>query len=192
MSRYLILMLIVMTLMSCSSGAKRMDANEDIVADSGGITRQELDRAAGAMAARIGKYFEENPRTEGILVAFLPTKNETSEMIPTDYFDNRFVSELIKQKIYTVKRNTRQDAMKEIALSHSGMTANQLSIGNMRVPNFFIQSRIDENMYMHDGDRIMEQTINVELIDVESQIAIWNQRVVYRKQAANRRRGAEW
>jgi len=179
------------TMVSCASGAQRVDLKQDLVADSGGITRSELEQSASQFALQISQYFKKNPRSEGIFIAHLPTKNQTSEMIPTEFFDSKFVSELTKNGIFTVRTNQRQMAMKELAFSQSGMTSNALSIGNMKSPNFFIRTIITEAMFNVKGARIMEQTVSVELVEVETQIAIWSDSAVFRKKAASRG-GASW
>jgi hypothetical protein len=176
---------------SCASGGSRVDTRTDLVADSGGITRSELEQSATDFAAKIAQYFKKNPRSEGVFVAHLPTKNQTSEMIPTEFFDSKFVSELTNNGIFTVRTNQRKLAMKELAFSQSGMTSNALSIGNMKSPNFFVRTSITEAMFNVKGDRIMEQTVSVELVEVETQLAIWSDRMVFRKKAASRG-GATW
>lgn len=176
---------------SCATGAKRLDLNMDLVSDSGGLTRQELEKAAIRFGTEIGTYFKENPREEGVFVAHFPTKNNTTEQIATEFFDNTFVSSLIKNQIFTVRTNTREKSINEISFSLSGMTSNRLSLGKMKSPNFFVRCDIDENIFSVSGDRIVEQTVNIELVEVETNIAIWNERVSYRKQAV-KSRGVGW
>lgn len=178
--------------LSCSSGAKRLDLDKDLVSDTGGLTRQELEKAAIRFGNEIGQYFRDNPREEGVFVAHFPTKNNTTEQIPTEFFDNTFVSTLIKNNIFTVRTNTREDSIKEITFSMSGMTQNRLSLGKMKSPNFFVRCDIDENIFTVRGNRIVEQTINIELVEVETNIAIWNERVAYRKQAVRGNKGVGW
>lgn len=183
-------MMLIVLMVSCASGAKRLDTETDLVSDTGGITRQEMEKAAVKFAGKIGSYFKEENR-EDIFIAFFPTKNDTSEMIPTEFFDNRFVAALIKEGIFTVRTETRDRSLKEIRFSQSGLAANNLELGRMTSPNYFVSCKIGENMYLSGGERIVEQAIDVELVDVESQIAVWSDRVVYRKQAAERG-GAGW
>ncbi len=182
---------ILQNTLSCASGAERVDLKQDLVSDSGGLSRAELEQAASEAAGKIALYFKENPMPDGIFVAHLPTKNETSEMIPTEFFDSKFVSELLKKGIFTVRTNQRQLSMKEIAFSQSGMTSNMLSIGNMKSPNFFVRTVISEAMMNVRGRRIMEQTVSVELVSVETQIAVWSDSTAFRKKAAERG-GATW
>lgn len=190
----LLMMLILFSLfaISCASGAKRLDLETDLVSDTGGLTRQELEKAAKRFGDDIGKYFKENPREDGIFVAHFPTKNNTTEQIPTEFFDNSFVSQLIRNKIFTVRTNTREDSLKEISFSLTGMTSNRLSLGKMKSPNFFVRCDIDENIFTVRGKRIVEQTVNIELVEIETNIAIWNERVAYRKQAVRGNQGVGW
>ncbi len=171
---------------SCSSSGERLDTDSDLVSDSGGLTRTEMEKAANQFGGKIGTYFKENPAPGGIFVAFLPTKNDTSEMIPTDFFDRQFVSTLLKNRVFTVRVDKREKSLKEIQFSQSGLTRNQLNPGNMTSPNFYVDCVIREDMFMSGGKRIVEQTIDVQLIDVETQIAVWSERAAYRKKAASR------
>ncbi len=182
----------VSVLFSCATGARRLDVGTDLVSDSGGLTRYELEKSGKEFAGKISQYFEKNPREEGIFLAFYPTKNDTSEMIPTDFFDNQFVKELLAKRIYTVRTTARGRALEEIKLSQSGLTSNMLSLGNMTSPNFFVRTVIKENSYTSSGDRIVEQTVDVELVEVETQLVIWSDRSVYRKQAAGYRDSTGW
>ncbi len=193
MKRYCFLIVVLGSLgISCASGAKRLDLEKDLVSDTGGLTRQELERAAVRFGNEIGQYFKENPREEGIFVAHFPTRNNTTEQIATEFFDNTFVSTLIRNQIFTVRTNTREESLKEITFSLQGMTSNRLSLGKMKSPNFFVRCDIDENIFTVRGDRIVEQTINIELVEVETNVVIWNERVAYRKKAVRGNRGVGW
>lgn len=167
----------------CTSTPKRLDTNRDIVADTGELTRYELEKSATQMAKSIAEHFKNNPQKEGIFVALLPTKNDTSEQIPTDVFDNTLVNELRKAAIFTLRTETRSQALSEIKFSLTGLTEKELSIGKMKSPNFFIKTDIIENMFKHKGDKIVEQVVNIELIEVLTQVVVWSDKVVYRKKA---------
>lgn len=176
----------------CASTTKRLDANEDLTADSGELTRGELEKAAQVLAQKVKAHFDTHRSPEGIFVAFLPTKNETSEQLPVTVFDNRMVSELLNAKIYTVRVEDRSKALSEIAFSQTGATATGLSAGKMRSPNFFIQTEITENIFKSGGDRIVEQALNFELRSVETQLVVFSDRIVYRKKPRNQKGGLTW
>ncbi|TGN06562.1 penicillin-binding protein activator LpoB [Leptospira ilyithenensis] len=182
----------IVFILSCSSGAKRLDNNADYVADSGGLTSQELVRAAEKLADEIGVFFKENPQEAGVFVAHFPTRNDTSEQIQTELFDNAFVSKLIKNKVYTVRTKTREQSLNEIQFSLSGLTSNRLSIGKLKSPNYFVRADINENLFTADGEKIVEQSINIELVEVETTIAVWSEKVSYRKQAVRGNKGVGW
>jgi hypothetical protein len=131
----------------CASTTKRLDASEDMAADSGELTRGELERAAGVLAQKVADHFAANKPPGGIFVAFLPTKNDTSDQLPVNVFDNRVVGDLLKAKIYTVRVEDRNKALSEIAFGQTGATSNGVSAGNMKSPNFFIQTDITENIF---------------------------------------------
>ncbi len=192
MFKILTLIVSLFFLSTCSSGAKRLDLSADMVSDSGGLTSQELQISAEKLADEIGKFFKENPRDEGIFVAHFPTKNDTSEQIQTELFDNAFVSKLIKNKIFTVRTKTREQSLNEIQFSLSGMTSNRLSVGKLKSPNFFVRCEINENLFTADGEKIVEQSINIELVEVETTIAVWSEKVSYRKKAVRGNKGVSW
>lgn len=180
-----ILAISIVIFTGCSSTPKRLDKDEDLVADSGELTRWELEKAAKRMAKDIGKHFKKNPVKDGIFVALLPTKNDTSEQIATDMFDNNLVGELRKNKVFTIRTETRSQALSEIEFSMSGLAEKPLSLGKMKSPNFFVKVDITENMFKSSGDKIVEQVINIELIEVTTQIVHWSDKSVYRKQAVS-------
>ncbi|MDF3819841.1 penicillin-binding protein activator LpoB [Leptospira sp. 96542] len=184
--------LLIGFLLQCSSSPKRLDNNEDYISDSGGLTSQELVKAANKLADEIGVYFQENPREDGMFLAHYPTRNDTSEQIQTELFDNAFVSKLIKNKIFTVRTKTREQSLNEIQFSLSGLTSNRLSIGKLKSPNFFVRCDINENMFTSDGEKIVEQSINIELVEVETTIAVWSEKVSYRKLAVRGNKGVGW
>jgi len=192
MNKALISCFSIVLFLGCSSGAKRLDNNADYVADSGGLTSQELVRAAEKLADEIGVFFKENPQEAGVFVAHFPTRNDTSEQIQTELFDNAFVSKLIKNKVYTVRTKTREQSLNEIQFSLSGLTSNRLSIGKLKSPNYFVRADINENLFTADGEKIVEQSINIELVEVETTIAVWSEKVSYRKQAVRGNKGVGW
>jgi hypothetical protein len=178
--------------LSCASGAKRLDLDTDMVSDTGGLTDQELELAAKKFSEKVAQYFKENPHPEGIFVAFYPTKNETSEQIPTEFFDDPFVSDLRKKNIFTVKVEERNKALSEIQFSNSGLTSNRLSLGKMKSPNFFVKCKINENAFTVKGEKIVEQVLNIEFTEVETQIVQLNEKYKYRKQAVRGNKGVGW
>lgn len=181
-----------LALPGCASTTRRLDASEDIAADSGELTRGELEKAAQSLAQKVKLHFDAHRPPEGIFVAFLPTKNETSEQLPVNVFDNRIVGDLLGAKIYTVRVEDRSKALSEIAFSQTGATANGISAGKMRSPNFFIQAEITENVFKSGGDRIVEQVLNFELRSVETQLVAFSDRIVYRKKPRNQKGGVTW
>ena len=163
-----------------------------MTADSGELTRGEMEKAAATLAQKVAAHFTANKPAKGIFVAFLPTKNDTSDQLPVNVFDNRVVGDLLAAKIYTVRVEDRNKALSEIAFSQTGATANGLSGGNMRSPNFFIQAEITENLFKSGGDRIVEQVLNFELRSVETQLVVFSDRIVYRKKPRNQKGGVTW
>ena len=181
---FVILIPLVGLFSSCTSFAKRIDSNKDLVADTGELTRYELEKSAGIFSQKIVEYFKVNPKEGGVFVAFLPTKNETSESLPTKVFDNTVLQKLREQGIFTISVRNRQSALKEFEFAQTGLSDGNLSVGKLKSPNFFIKSRIDENIFRHGGDKIVEQVINLELSEIETLIVHWSDKITYRKKAA--------
>ena len=170
---------------SCKSVAKRLSADQDLVADTGELTRYELEKSAVRLARGIVEEFRKNPREAGVFIAFLPTKNETSESLPTGVFDDTLIQELRKNKIFTVSVKNRKEAIKEFEFNQTGLTDGALSIGRLKSPNFFVRCRIDENIFRHGGEKIVEQIIHVELTEIETLVVTWSNKVIYRKKAVS-------
>ncbi|MCB1143368.1 MAG: penicillin-binding protein activator LpoB [Leptospiraceae bacterium] len=179
--KYLSMLILLSMLATCSSGAKRLDSDSDMVSDTGGLTRTEMEEAARIITQKIAVYFKKNPSSEGIFVALTPTKNETSEQLPTDVFDNALVQEMIKNKIYTLRTEKRQDQLKEIKISQQ--MGSDFDLGDLKSPNYFIRSRIDENMFRSDGKKIVEQILNVEFIQISSLAVAVSEKQTFRKKA---------
>jgi len=192
LSTFFLLGVVLVFVTACTTTTKRLDATEDLAADSGELTRGELERAAGSLSQKVVAHFTANKPAKGIFVAFLPTKNDTSDQLPVNVFDNKVVGDLLAAKIYTVRVEDRNKALSEIAFSQTGATDSGISAGNMKSPNFFIQTDITENVFKAGGDRIVEQTLNFELRSVETQLVVFSDRVTYRKKPRNQKGGTTW
>ncbi|MCB1159386.1 MAG: penicillin-binding protein activator LpoB [Leptospiraceae bacterium] len=180
--KYLSLLFLLFSLIvSCSSGAKRLNEKKDLVADSGSLTRLEMEEAAVKLASSISKHFKKNKPAAGVFVELLRTKNETTEEIPTDIFDNALVNTLLAKGIYTVRSENLKEALEK--LKQDQELGGNLSAGELKSPNYFIKTQIDESVFRQDGDKIVEQVINVELRSVETTLVAWSDKVAFRKKA---------
>ena len=147
---------------SCRSVTKRLDSNKDLIADTGELTRYELEKAAVKFSKQIVDYFQKNSKEEGVFIAFLPTKNETSESLSTKVFDNTIVQELIKNNIFTVRVNNRESALKEFEFSQTGLTDGTISVGKLKSPNF---------LYILKLTKIFFAIVAIKLLN---RLLIWN------------------
>jgi hypothetical protein len=177
----LFVFILLFSIVSCASGAKRLDSDTDMVSDSGGLTRKEMEEAAFLIARKINVYFQKKPSSNGVFVALTPTKNETSEQLPTDVFDNELIKQLLKNKIYTLRTEKREDQLKEIKLSQQLGT--DFDLGELKSPNFFIRSRIDENAFRSEGKKIVEQILTVEFIQISNLTVAVSESQTFRKKA---------
>ena len=190
--KYIFLLALLFTNFACQTTTKRLDADSDMLADSGELTRHELEKAAQNLAAKVKDHYTKNPQPQGIFVALLPTKNDTSDQLPVSVYDSKLVSELLKAQIYTVRVEDRKQALSEIAFAQTGATETGLTAGKMKSPNYFIKTDITENLFKSGGDRIIEQTINFELRSVETQLVIFSETLTYRKKPRNQKGGVTW
>jgi hypothetical protein len=179
------------TIVGCSSRTQYLtnSAVSDKLADSGGLTRVEMETAAEKIAQKIAAHFKANPSPDGVFVAILRTKNETSEQIPTEIFENALVKALLLNKIFTLRTDKRENQLKEIKINQ--MLGVDMDLGKLKSPNFFVRSTIDENMYKSGGDKIVEQTLNVELVEITSLIVTVSEKETYSKKARSNS-GVDW
>ncbi len=176
-------------LVSCSSGAKKLDPLSEMLKDSGGLSQFELIKAADKIGKDIIVHFKKNPNPNGVALAILQTKNDTSEQLATDVFEETLVKTLLIGKITTLRTDKRSEQLKEIKLGLQLGTG--LSSANLKSPNYFIKTVISEEMFSSSGDKIVGQTLNTELINVESLSVDFSNKETYRKQAASNK-GLGW
>lgn len=185
---FLTIPLFVFLINSCG-GAKELDSNIKMLKDSGGLTQFELIKAADKIGKDIIVHFRKNPNPNGVALAILQTKNDTSEQISTDVFEEALVKTLLIGKITTLRTDKRAEQLKEIKLGLQLGTG--LSSANLKSPNYFIKTVISEEMFSSSGDKIVEQILNTELISVESLSVDFSNKETYRKQAVSSK-GLGW
>ena len=184
---------VLMLIMSCKS-TKYVNKDEQMLANSGMITRQEMEKTAEDFANAVAAHYKakQGGTITDVFVALLPTVNDTSEEVQTAVYDDALVSALRKQGIYTVRVESRGAALKEMTFNQSGMADNALSLGKMKSPNYFVKTKLKENFFKSGKDRIMEHTIYTELQSIESQLVVWDDKATFRKKLANSGSGVGW
>ncbi|MCX7998123.1 MAG: penicillin-binding protein activator LpoB [Leptospiraceae bacterium] len=187
----LILLTLSLWFSSCGTGASYLTEKEasSRLADSGGLTRVEMEKAAERIASKIAASFQNRPSTTGVFVAILRTKNDTSEQIPTEIFENALVKNLLLNKIFTIRTDKREDQLKEIKISQ--MLGTDLDLTNLKSPNYFVRSNISENVFRSSGDKIIEHTLTVELVEVGSLVVSISEKETFSKKAKSKS-GVEW
>jgi hypothetical protein len=163
------------------SGAKELDSQIKLLKDSGGLSQFELNKAGEKIGKDIIVHFKKNPNPNGVALAILLTKNDTSEQLSTDVFEEALVRILLLGKITTLRTDKRAEQLKEIKLGLQLGTG--LSSANLKSPNYFIKTVISEEMFSSSGDKIVEQILNTELINVESLSVDFSNKETFRKQA---------
>jgi hypothetical protein len=174
----------VLTFISCSSTPKKLDADKEIISDQGELTRQEMENTAKEMGVYIAHQIQNDLGAGKVYLAFLPTKNDTTEEIAVDLYDQSMVSTLISRKVNVLRVEDRTAALRELQFSQSGATENELEAGKMKSATHFIQTIILENVFSHKGDKIIEHTILTELRSVETQAVLFSKKKVFRKKVA--------
>lgn len=189
--RYIYLVPLLLLLGSCvSSGGY----GQGSAADTGVLTRQEMEIAAAEMAVGIGEMFRRqgDGKIENVFVALLPTRNDTSEIIDTDILDFALVDELRAEGVFTVRPEDREAALEEMTFNISGLAEESLSLGEMKSPNYFIKIVVSESFYLSGQDRIMEQVIRLEMRAVETQLVVWSDSKTFSKKLARRNNDVAW
>lgn len=188
MIRLLLILLITLSLQNCETGAAYLDPMSTRLSDSGGLNRMELERAAAEIAAKIVVNFKKNPEPGGVFLVITATKNDTSEQIPTDVFENALVRNVKAGGIYTLRTDKREDQLKQISINQK--LGGDMSL-DLKSPNYFVRTKIDENMFTNKGDKIVEQVLNVELVKVSSLEVAFTDKVVFTKKAVSNK-GMGW
>ncbi|HBE01247.1 MAG: hypothetical protein A2096_04475 [Spirochaetes bacterium GWF1_41_5] len=178
----ILLPVFILLITGCATGARQLDTSKQMSSDTGELTRSELESAAGKFAGAVKAHFQAHPEANGIFVALLPTRNDTSEQIPVEVLDNALVDSLRKNGIFTIRTQDRSQALKEMEFSMTGLTDGTLSAGKMKSPNYFIKIDISESMFSNQGKKIIEQIINIELRNVETQVVTVSDRMAFRRQ----------
>ena len=164
--------------MECNS-AEHLDTNQPLSADSKELTRQELEMAAIKIGNEIILNFKQKPNPNGVAVAILQTKNETSEQIPVNLFEETLVATLLKGKIFTIRTDKRVEQLKEIEWSQK--VGGNLSAANLKSPNYYVRTTISETQFKSGGTWLIEQILNLELQSIESGEIAFSSKQVYRK-----------
>ncbi len=178
--------LFILFIYGCGTGAAYL-SDSDVssrLADTGGLTRVEMERAAERIATKIAASFKNRP-SSGVFVAILRTKNDTSEQISTEIFENALVKNLLTNKIFTLRTDKREDQLREIKLSQ--MLGTDLDLTNLKSPNYFVRSQISENVFKSEGDRIIEHTLSVELVEVGSLVVSVSEKETFSKKAKSKK-----
>lgn len=186
----LILLTLSLWFSSCGTSASYLTEKDAAsrLADSGGLTRTEMEKAAERIASKIAGSFQNRP-SSGVFVAILRTKNDTSEQIPTEIFENALVKSLLINKIFTIRTDKREDQLKEIKISQ--MLGTDLDLTNLKSPNYFVRSNISENVFRSSGEKIIEHTLTVELVEVGSLVVTVSEKETFSKKAKSKS-GVEW
>ncbi len=181
--------LIIFAFVSCASGATKLDPMKEFLSDNGGLTQAELIKAAVKIGKDIIVHFKKNPNANGVALAILHTKNDTSDQISTEVFEDALVKTLLTGKITTLRTEKREDQLKEIKLSLQLGTG--LSAANLKSPNYFVKTLISEEMITSSGDKIVKQMLNTELMNVETLAVEFSNNEVYQKKAVTNK-GMGW
>ncbi len=174
--------LLFFSFFSCASTPKK---NQNTV-----LSRDEFKFIAKKFSDKIVAYVSEvkslNP-DQDFFLSLLPTKNDSLNNLPLSVLENGLVNNLLNNRIYTIRREDRKDALSEAELQLAGFTDGDNIIGRMKSPNYFIKISIEEN-YLPDGnDRIVEQTIQMEMRNVATQVVEVSDRVEFvKKQKTSR------
>jgi hypothetical protein len=182
------LFLVLLLFNQCASSSSYVQP-DGLLKDSGGLTKTELLRAANKIGGDIIVHFKKNPNPNGVAVAILSTKNDTTEQISTDVFEEALVATLLAGKISTLRTDKRQEQLKEIKINQ--LIGGNLSAANLRSPNYFVKTTISEDIFTSSGDKIVQQILNTELINIETLGVDFSNKQEYTKKAVSNK-GLGW
>ncbi len=182
--RVLMVLFISWALFSCGSTSKRVAKNKNVVLSSGEF-KLIAEKFSNKIADFINEKKQDNPE-QSYFLALLPTKNNTLNNLPLNALEFNLVKDLLEKKIPVVRREDRQEALQELELQLAGFSENNLTIGEMKTPNFFIKMKIEENYLSERRKRLVEQTILLELRSVATQLVVLSDRVEFFKEKKTR------
>ncbi len=106
-------------------------------------------------------------------LGILPLKNDTTEEFPTDLIKGVFIKELNKKGFFITEFEHRQQLLKELALSQSGIGNKELSSTNIVIISHFLKLNLLEHVSIKNGIKNLERFVQVQLIEVESGLILW-------------------
>ena len=180
----LLIFILVSFLFSCSINVGSRNSRGSY-SEGQGISRKQLKATSKQFATKISKYFNNNSHQDGVFVAMLPVKNDTTEDIPVGMLEFSLVNYLLDDKIYTVRTEDRKKALEEVEFNLSGLSDNEFSIGKMKTPNYFVQVNIQENYIRSGSRRLVEYSFLMELRSAETQLVVASDSESFKKKINN-------
>ena len=172
--------LIFSFLLSCQSTSKKVVRNKGTVL-SGDEFSLIAEKFSHEIANFINEKRENNPGRNYFL-ALLPTKNNTLNNLPLDVLEFKLVNNLLKKKVFVIRREDRKQALDEIELQLFGLSGDKTEIGAMKTPDFFIKMKIEENYLQNRREKLVEQTILLELRNIATQLVEFSHSVEFFKE----------
>ena len=157
---------LLIVLASCKSYQQRSDirSNSDLFG-------QEIYQVAGKITDSLKTFIEQ----KGWKTSFgiLPIKNDTTEEFPTDLIRSIFIKKLNENEFTITEFEHRQEMLKELALSQSGIGNRQLSSTNIVIISHFLKINLLEHVSIKNGIKVLERFVQVQLLEVESGLILW-------------------
>lgn len=168
--KYLVsLLALVFLSLSCgSSVAYRKPADDEGSRQWG---PREVRETSIRIVESMYRYLKDN--NIKAFIALKKIRNRTSEHIDTQMLADEIISALVKRKIRFIDISARDDSLKEIEFSQTGVTEDSLNAGALKSPNFFLTGTITENMRSVDGKNVQYLVVTFRLTDVETTEIKW-------------------
>lgn len=164
-------------LVSCKSYAQKRSA----IRSDGDIAGKEILLVTEKIAKQIRVFLGENNLQP--ILAIVPIKNDTTDEIPVDVVKGYMLKALNDNGIEVTEIENRQEALKEIAFSQSGVGNKELDVSKIAIASHFIRIKLSEQMTSKNGVRTLKRFVQTDLSEVEGGLVLWtmNQEIVFKR-----------
>lgn len=141
------------------------------------VTTSQLRDVANQFSQALVVYLEQQGEIPTYL-SLLKTKNNSTEILPLEVLEDEMVRILIEKRVYTVRRENREEALKELQLALSGLSDGSAEAGRLKSPKYFVKITINENQVLVKNAEIQERTYSIDLRDVQTQLTVFQKSII--------------
>ena len=169
----IIFLLAIISLFSCKTTRKAtIDPGKTV-----DVTTSQLRSVAQQFSDALVDYLDQQGQLPTYL-SLLKTKNNSTEILPLEVLEDEMVRLLIEKRVYTIRRENRAEALKELQLALSGLTDGSAEAGQLKSPKYFVKITINENQVLAKNAEIQERTYSIDLRSVQTQLTVFQKTIV--------------